>query len=1471
VFHHDQLVRRMQQQGIVLQLRVQHRQREHHQVSRSIVGTRVRVWRMHLCVVCLVVRSCRVLSREEDTQLHFLFPFVVSRVGVAARASPPGASSEYDLDSLLGWDRTRAAARALDERTLRERIATREREMERERQHLQRLGGQSRELSDMLAAMLARSSAVGSAFDEDAGPVLDSNGRPKKLCQTLRCFSFGVVDKQHLEMGDKIIFPPETLYHVNKLRLPFPLLFRIENAEDADAKEAEKQRSHDGTASGRVLLQHAGVLEFSAPEEHIYLPTWMMENLRLTEGASVRAYSELNIPQGQWVKLIPHSLEFSKLLREMGPKYFLEMALRHYSVLTKGQRILVQHEGRNWSLNVAETKPANTISLLGNLDLEVEFGIALDTPADQRDDGPVTFRSRVSGGHAIGGGGAAGGDDEMDEDLKRAMAMSLAESGLAAPSDDGPSAPAGAAPSPIDSGADEGWAVSSTSPSSSAAQRALQAKFGGNRLAGGSSTLGGERKEEVEEKWRDQPQLSPSPPADAPAVVEAEPEEEEPESEPEEQESLADVPANHSFCPSCKKAISNGSFALHTMHCARAFVTCPTCAKRVKKIDLVSHEAKHVTVACELCGSQMEQKKLRKHVKQECFKRAVTCRWCSQPTPFNTLGSHELACGDVTSDCSICAQPISRRNMPSHPGSEGCRIQCGKCDEIVASKDIVAHTKDRCVGRMVNCPHCKLSFAFRDTTKHQEYCGSRTEQCETCKRYIKLRDMQAHQDSNCTFPPVAEPKPAARASPPPQLSPDSSPSTSARMNLLSSMLDSADGAIDPAVLSALLAQSVDFEDPLAAAANRSAASSFSSSIAQKQAREAREKLSRAMDAADRLDDPDDWLPSASPPAARTKPKPVAVGSRAVRGSPPLSAARAPSVPRSQPVAPASAAAGKFECAHCSDKCASLESLQVHILTECHDAHATMESVDPDGAAKALAGLGKQVKQEHVNVKIPIAKPIMSRGSSSSSSASPSAVAASPVNSTSSLATKPLPFDPYDLSWRRPKRDANEELLRHTNARKIASPPAAREVIESDSDEDLEQLLTRKAPTTSAATKPKLMTSNPKLKSNVSSGLGSSVASKRTPSTYDDYDEPISSYLSGSSSSSKASSSTTASRTPFSATPLSLKQQQKDLSTAINARKEATTKPSRAAVASSTRPNATPASLRTYLDDDEDDFTPSRQAPAPKRSSGKFSGVSPSFISELGSDGPKSNSSASSFLANSGRTRAAPITTNKPSSAESDYEVWLARNHPPSSASSNRSGVSNGTPASSGYSSSSYSLGNGSARGPSSPLSSLLGSARVNPVLNGPPSFSSSTASPSSTYIAYTPLSSAALQNAATASTRSDRPSSGARKPISNSPHVPLYSHRPPSPPTSSNYSSKSSNGLGGSGLGVNGRASLGSSATPSSANTRVRAPSAGRSPHIPLRSEPVLFGPGSALGNPAPSSRKIVIKTGSAKKSTPKH
>src|SRR5689334_17119586 len=99
-----------------------------------------------------------------------------------------------------------------------------------------------------------------------------------------------------------------------------------------------------------------------------------------------------------------------QILQSLGPKYFLESALRQYSVLSlgivapeliivssltksAGERIVIEHKGVEHSLEISELKPAHVVSILGSVDLEVEFAIA---ETSQREGSSTCFSLFIS-------------------------------------------------------------------------------------------------------------------------------------------------------------------------------------------------------------------------------------------------------------------------------------------------------------------------------------------------------------------------------------------------------------------------------------------------------------------------------------------------------------------------------------------------------------------------------------------------------------------------------------------------------------------------------------------------------------------------------------------------------------------------------------------------------------------------------------------------------------------------------------------------------------------------------------------------------------------------------------------------------------------------------------------------------------------------------------------------------------------
>ncbi|GMN24123.1 hypothetical protein TIFTF001_000436 [Ficus carica] len=172
--------------------------------------------------------------------------------------------------------------------------------------------------------------------------------------QSYHCYPVSMIDKPHLEKGDKIIMPSSALDRLATLRIDYPMLFELNNP-----------------TAGRV--SHCGVMEFVADEGFVYLPYWMMENMSLQEGDIVQVKST-SLTKGTFVKLQPHTKDFLDI---SNPKAILETTLRNYSCLTTGDTIMVPYNNKKYYINIVETKPSIAVCII-ETDCEVEFATPLD-------------------------------------------------------------------------------------------------------------------------------------------------------------------------------------------------------------------------------------------------------------------------------------------------------------------------------------------------------------------------------------------------------------------------------------------------------------------------------------------------------------------------------------------------------------------------------------------------------------------------------------------------------------------------------------------------------------------------------------------------------------------------------------------------------------------------------------------------------------------------------------------------------------------------------------------------------------------------------------------------------------------------------------------------------------------------------------------------------------------------------------
>ena len=98
---------------------------------------------------------------------------------------------------------------------------------------------------------------------------------------------------------------------------------------------------------------YCGVLEFSADEGVCHLPTWMMDNLFLEEGAEV-ILRNVTLQKGNYIKFQPHQTAFIDL---PDPKGILEREMINYACVFKGDTININHAGKDYQINILDCKP----------------------------------------------------------------------------------------------------------------------------------------------------------------------------------------------------------------------------------------------------------------------------------------------------------------------------------------------------------------------------------------------------------------------------------------------------------------------------------------------------------------------------------------------------------------------------------------------------------------------------------------------------------------------------------------------------------------------------------------------------------------------------------------------------------------------------------------------------------------------------------------------------------------------------------------------------------------------------------------------------------------------------------------------------------------------------------------------------------------------------------------------------------
>eukprot|EP00927_Polykrikos_kofoidii_P036801 TRINITY_DN31046_c0_g1_i1.p1 TRINITY_DN31046_c0_g1~~TRINITY_DN31046_c0_g1_i1.p1 ORF type:complete len:429 (+),score=78.80 TRINITY_DN31046_c0_g1_i1:119-1405(+) len=174
---------------------------------------------------------------------------------------------------------------------------------------------------------------------------------------TLKGYPVAYMGREDLEIGNRMLLPPSAMERLSQLNVPSPMLFEVSDFE-------------------RHRKTHAGVLEFVAPEETCYLPSWILRHLGAEDGDVLHVQSR-TLPKATYIKFRPASVA---LLRVFNPRALLENGLRNYTSVTEGDSFAVEYNGRSYGLEVVETRPQTAVCIL-DADVEVDFATPKDIEA----------------------------------------------------------------------------------------------------------------------------------------------------------------------------------------------------------------------------------------------------------------------------------------------------------------------------------------------------------------------------------------------------------------------------------------------------------------------------------------------------------------------------------------------------------------------------------------------------------------------------------------------------------------------------------------------------------------------------------------------------------------------------------------------------------------------------------------------------------------------------------------------------------------------------------------------------------------------------------------------------------------------------------------------------------------------------------------------------------------------------------
>jgi ubiquitin fusion degradation protein 1 len=151
----------------------------------------------------------------------------------------------------------------------------------------------------------------------------------------------------HVKHGGKIFMPNSLLLFYSSREVEYPLQFQITNGKHK---------------------AYCGVLEFTSTEGFIYLPQWMLDQLKLKEND--KAFVQYHkAAHGKLIRFQAHTSDFLDIHDH---KTVLEKVLVNFACLSASITIPIKYGSKTYYGDIVACQPENVISIV-NCDLEVDF------------------------------------------------------------------------------------------------------------------------------------------------------------------------------------------------------------------------------------------------------------------------------------------------------------------------------------------------------------------------------------------------------------------------------------------------------------------------------------------------------------------------------------------------------------------------------------------------------------------------------------------------------------------------------------------------------------------------------------------------------------------------------------------------------------------------------------------------------------------------------------------------------------------------------------------------------------------------------------------------------------------------------------------------------------------------------------------------------------------------------------------